>query len=125
MKRDKIIYWVATSIVTLMGLMAGFMYFTNPMVSEGFKHLGFPDYFRIELGIAKLIGAVVLVLPMISTRIKEWAYTGFAIVFISAAIAHGVVEGPAAIISPLVSLLFLIVSYIFFGKVNRSKLVKA
>ena len=25
-------------------------YFTNPMVAQGFHHLGFPDYFRQELG---------------------------------------------------------------------------
>src|ERR1700740_2322224 len=104
MKRDKIIYWIATSIAAFMGLMAGNMYFANPMVAEGFKHLGFPDYFRVELGVAKILGAIVLLTPMIPARIKEWAYAGFGIVYISAAIAHGVVEGPASIGGPIISL---------------------
>ncbi|MCD6066950.1 MAG: hypothetical protein K0S33_1776 [Bacteroidetes bacterium] len=124
MKKDKIIYWIATSIVGLMGAMAGIMYFANPMVAEGFKLLGFPDYFRVELGIAKLIGVLVLLIPAIALRFKEWAYAGFGIVFISAAIAHGVVEGPANAVSPLVSLLFLVVSYVYFTKVNKYKEVR-
>lgn len=121
MKRDKIIYWIATGLVALSGIMAGVMYFANPMVAEGFKHLGFPDYFRIELGIAKLIGAAVLILPMIGSRVKEWAYAGFTIVYISAGIAHGVVEGAAAAMSPVISLLFLVVSYVYFSKLQKHK----
>jgi len=34
-------------------------------------HLGFPDYFRIELAFAKTIGALVLIIPKIPIRIKE------------------------------------------------------
>ncbi|TGN11195.1 DoxX family protein [Leptospira ilyithenensis] len=63
-------------------------YFANPQVAKGFKHLGFPDYFRVELAIAKIFGAIVLVIPQISGRIKEWAYAGPGITFISAANAH-------------------------------------
>ena len=57
--------------------------------------MGFPDYFRIELAIAQLIGAFALILPMVSNRIKEWAYAAFTIVFISATTAHLVVDGMA------------------------------
>lgn len=123
MKRDKIIYWVVTSIVALMGLMAGVMYFANPMVAEGFKLLGFPDYFRVELGTAKIIGALVLILPMMPNRVKEWAYAGFAIVFISASISHGVVQGAGAAVSPMISLVLLVVSYVYFNKVSGDKVV--
>jgi len=34
--------------------------------------------------------------------IKEWAYAGFAIVFISASITHGVVQGAGAAINLIV-----------------------
>jgi hypothetical protein len=123
MKRDKIFYWITTSIVALMGLMAGIMYFTSPFIGEEFKHLGFPDYFRIELGTAKLFGAFALILPMVANRIKEWAYAGFTIAFISASIAHTVVEGLSAAISPLLSLLFLVISYVYYIKLNKYKAV--
>jgi hypothetical protein len=123
MKTTKIVYWIVTSIVVLMNAMAGVMYFTSPMVAEGFKYMGFPDYFRVELGTAKLIGALVLILPMVPARIKEWAYAGFGITFISAIIAHSVVQGPATAVSPLVSLILLVVSYIYFNKMNKLKQV--
>lgn len=121
MKRAKLFYWGATSIVALMGVMAGIMYFTSPMMAAEFKHLGFPDYLRIELGIAKVVGAFALVLPIIANRIKEWTYAGFAIVFTSAIIAHSVVEGVSAAISPMVALFFLVVSYVYFTKLQGDK----
>jgi hypothetical protein len=56
--------------------------------AEDLRALGFPDYFRIELVIAKIIGAVLLLIPQLPSRIKEWIYAGFAITMISAMIAH-------------------------------------
>jgi DoxX-like family len=52
-----------------------------------FGHLGFPAYFRVELSWAKLLGVVLLLVPM-PARLKEWAYAGFAITLASALIAH-------------------------------------
>lgn len=116
MKKNKIIYWTATLLMLLSGVSTAPMYFTNPMFSETFHHLGFPDYFRIELGVFKIVGAMVLVLPMISAKFKEWAYAGFAITFISAFIAHSVADGFPASVFPLIPLAFLVVSYIYFHK---------
>lgn len=55
---------------------------------EGLKSLGFPDFFRIELAVLKLIAAVVIVLPYTPIRIKEWAYAGVAIFLVTAIVAH-------------------------------------
>jgi hypothetical protein len=121
MKKNKIIYWTTTGLIGLMMLFSGSQYFLNPKVVEGFTHFGFPDYFRIELGIAKLIGALVLLIPQIPTRVKEWAYAGFGIVFISASIAHYNNGDPIAnVISPMVFLAILIVSNIYLHKVKQA-----
>src|SRR5438067_12470756 len=67
-----------------------------PQVAEAFTHLGFPDYFRVELSWAKLIGVVLLLAPA-PARLKEWVYAGFAIDLASAVIAHpSVGDGPDA-----------------------------
>ena len=67
-----------------------------PQVAQAFTHLGFPDYFRIELSWAKFLGLALLVAPA-PTRLKEWAYAGFAITIVSALIAHfSVGDGPEA-----------------------------
>lgn len=120
-KTDKVLYWSATSIVALMGFTAGILYFINPLVAKEIENLGFPDYFRIELGAAKLIGATILIVPFFSNRIKEWAYAGFTIVFISAIIAHISIEGFSTVINPVVSLSLLAISYLYFNKINKHK----
>jgi uncharacterized membrane protein YphA (DoxX/SURF4 family) len=96
--------------------LSAFAYFTNQMVAEGFHHLGFPSYFRVELGTAKIIGAIILLAPL-PARLKEWAYAGFTIVFISAAIAHIASGDPASkFMAPILFLAVLIVSYVTWSK---------
>jgi len=115
-KTIKIIYWISTSLISLMMIFSACSYFANPKVKQGFRHLGFPDYFRVELSIAKLLGAIVLIAP-IKGLIKEWAYAGFAVTFISAFIAHTVSGDPVSNrIGPIVFLLVLVLSYFTYRK---------
>jgi len=111
MKAIKITYWTTTSIVALMMIYSTYAYLTQAAVAQGFTHLGFPSYFRVELAIAKLIGGIILLTPL-NSRIKEWAYAGFAITFLSAFIAHTASGDPVAMrIMPLMFLVILAVSY--------------
>lgn len=122
MKGLKIGYWIATGLLSTMMLFSAYAYFTNEDVKMAFTHVGFPDYFRIELGAAKLIGAIVLLLPL-APRIKEWAYAGFTITFVSAFIAHVSVGDPVqAAVSPLIALALLITSYILKYKLSKAKI---
>ena len=126
MKKNKVIYWAATGIITLMMVFSAYSYFSKPELTAAFKHLGFPDYFRIELAIAKFLGALVLIIPAIPVKIKEWAYAGFAITFLSATIAHINSGDPAAMaITPLVLLAVLIVSNIYLYKKNQLTVVNS
>ena len=118
MKTLKIIYWTTTSIVALMMTYSAYAYLTQPAIEQGFQHLGFPGYFRIELAIAKFIGAVLLLVP-VSAAIKEWVYAGFAITFISAFIAHTASgDSLSYSIMPLIFLAVLVTSYITFHKAH-------
>ncbi len=119
MKTNSIIYWITTGILGLVMLFSGYSYLTNPELEIAFKTLGFLDYFRVELAIAKIIGVVVLVIPQIPERIKEWAYAGFGIAFVSATIAHLHNNDAAAkVIAPLIFLVILIFSNIYMHKVS-------
>ncbi len=116
MKAIKIIYWATTVIVALMMAYSAYAYLTQPAIAQAFQHLGFPGYFRVELAIAKLIGAIILLTPA-SARIKEWAYAGFAITFISALIAHTASGDPVNYrIMPVVFLALLAVSHVMYIK---------
>ena len=89
-------FWIVTALFCLQTGFTAYAQLRLPQVAEAFTHLGFPDYFRVELTCAKLLGVVLLLAPM-PARIKEWAYAGFAITLGSALIAHlAVGDGPEA-----------------------------
>jgi len=122
MKKHKIIFWVTTSIVSLMMIFSAISYFTKPEMMEGMNRIGFPDFFVKELGIFKIIGALVLIIPQFPTRIKEWGYAGFGIVFISASIAHLNAGDPSIMVAaPIVFLVLLVLSNVFYHKTKSLK----
>ena len=95
-KATTIAYWIATALFCLQMSFTAYAQLRLPQVAAAFAHLGFPDYFRVELSWAKLVGVVLLLAP-VPVRLKEWAYAGFAFDLGSALIAHlSVGDGPEA-----------------------------
>ena len=81
-------YWVATGLVAIAALSGGLNYLSaTHHAIENFQHIGYPQQLRILLGIAKVAGAIVLLLPRLPT-LKEWAYAGFTFTWIAATVAH-------------------------------------
>lgn len=121
MKTNKIIYWATTGIISVMMIFSAYGYFTNPDMKAAFVHLGFPDYFRIELGVLKVFGALALILPQVPDKIKSFAYFGFALTFVSASIAHFASGDPIAVsTAPIIFLVILGVSYYFQNKLKKT-----
>lgn len=77
MKKVNLFYWIVT------GLFAAFMIFSSisnvtsspEAVQFLSDHLGYPKYIIPFLGVAKILGAIALLLPQLR-RLKEWAYAG-------------------------------------------------
>src|SRR5688572_31716184 len=110
MKRN-IAYWGTTGLVTSVALLGGFTYVTNsPEAVENFRHVGYPQQLRVLLGIGKLAGAIVLLLPRLPT-LKEWAYAGFTFMWIAATVAHHLVADGKSLL-PVALLGLLAVSYL-------------
>lgn len=73
MKRINIAYWIIT------GLFSAFMIFSSiggvtldeNAVAYLHDHLGYPLYFIQIISVAKILGAIAIVLPMVPTRVKE------------------------------------------------------
>ncbi len=119
MKRIKIAFWITTSLFSGLMLLSGVTYIVSPQAVQAFEHLGLPSYFRIELAIAKLIGALVLLLPWSGSKVKEWAYSGFTITLISAFVAHlSVGDDIGKVIAPIMVFLLLFASYISRDKLT-------
>jgi len=123
MKKEKIIFWTATTIIALFeGVMPALTSQTE-LAKQGISHLGYPVYFGNVLVVFKVLGVLVLVIPAIPKRVKEWAYAGFTFNFIFAAISHGVVDGVnVQTFFPLVILGILAISYIYYHKLNSENI---
>lgn len=85
-------------------------------VAAFMKTLGYPDYFTVFIGAAKILGSVALVIPGYY-RVKEWAYAGLFFDLIGAIYSMICTTGIAA------SLLFMALpliagalSYIYYHK---------
>jgi len=88
LSKGKIIgFWILTAFFCLQIGFTAYAQLRLPQVAEMFTHLGFPDYFRVELSWAKFLGVALLLAP-VPARLKEWAYAGFGITLGSALIAH-------------------------------------
>ncbi|GAA4326822.1 DoxX family protein [Mucilaginibacter gynuensis] len=120
MKNIKILYWLFTLMFSLWMLLNARAYLTNDEAKVLCRQLGFPDYFRVELAIAKTLGALVLLIPWFKGALKEWAYAGFAFTVISGLIAHVATGDPIGyLISALIALSFLLISYVTYHRLQK------
>lgn len=94
MRAINVAYWVCT------GLLAAFMAVSSipdllgvPQALVVFERLGYPAYLLPFLGVAKLFGVIVLLVPRFP-RLKEWAYAGFAFDSVGALYSHIYVGDP-------------------------------
>ena len=119
MRKEKIIYWTSTGIVAAVMLWSAYNFTFNPEMKDAFAHLGLPNWFRIELTIAKLLGSVALLITRVPRKIKEFVYFGFGITLISASIAHlSSGDNIWFEVGHSFFLISLIISYLYYQKIT-------
>jgi uncharacterized membrane protein YphA (DoxX/SURF4 family) len=118
MKKTNLTYWILTGLAAAMILLSSIPNILSvpDAVALVVNHLGYPAYFLPMIGVAKLFGAVAILIPGFP-RIKEWAYAGL-IYDLSAAIYSAISVGdPAGKWLPiLVPIILLASSYVFHHK---------
>ncbi len=123
MKNAKVIYWILTTLFVLMMILdglAGVLHVTG--ADEALAYLGYPAYLSTIIGFAKILGAIALLQPGFRT-VKEWAYAGFAFIFIGAFWSHFSVGSGFGFLSvPLIMLAIMFLSYFLLRKVEGEKL---
>jgi hypothetical protein len=105
-KKHKRLYWLAKGFLVFFMLFSAYYSWSH---AKDLRLLGFPGYFRVELVTAKVIGAILLLFPQVSLRVKEWIYAGFGIAMISALIAH-ICSG-----DPLSKILFVSIDFLLIA----------
>lgn len=119
MKSVKITFWISTLLIGLF-IIPGIFFINTPFAMEGIKHLGLPMWFHWELGILKVVAAIVILLPFAGNRIKEWAYFGLFLDVLSAFFALAWVDGfIGSTFFPLIIFAILAVSYWSHHKLNK------
>lgn len=118
MKRISLIYWIVT------GLFAAFMIFSSisnvtlapEAVAMLSGRLGYPEYIIPFLGVAKILGAIAILVPSFR-RIKEWAYAGLFFDLFGAFFSLLKVEGPQpSVFFMLIFIGLLLASYFLWHK---------
>ncbi len=123
MKRNKIIFWVATTIIILWeGVMPlSTLIFSPQYATTGTEPLGYPDYFAYTLIICKALGVLAISYPGVPAKLKEWAYAGLTFSLIYAFISHACVDQNIGfMLLPLVVLGILAVSYRYNIKIQKN-----
>ena len=123
MKKINILYWTFTGLFALVMLLSGIQ---NALVTPDsvaiLKHLGYPEYIIPFLGVAKILGAIAIVLPGIP-RLKEWAYAGLFFDLIGATYSAIMTDG---LQPPMAGMLIFFglfaLSYIYYHKRQRALL---
>ncbi len=106
---QKILYWVATIWLSLgMASSAAVQLMRIPEGVQSVTHLGYPEYLLTILGVWKILGIVVLLVPGLPV-LKEWAYAGFFFVASGAMTSHLIMRDPFGEVFPSVLLLVLTV----------------
>lgn len=112
MKAVNLTYWISTALLSGWMIFSAWAYLSDqPMIADAFASLGYPGYFAALLGVAKLMGAFVLLVPRIPL-FKEWAYAGFTFTFVGALWSHLASGQPGAIVLPVFAMIILAVSYV-------------
>lgn len=116
----KTIYWLSTILISLFLLLSSYTYLFNKATIEGVKDLGFPDFFRIQLAVLKIIAVVFLLVSFIPVQVKEWTYAGVGLFLVTAFIAHLKHKDSIGILILLIFLFaVLCISNIYLNKTLR------
>lgn len=122
LKTTKTIYWIGASLTSLWFGTSGVCELTkNPIVWDITLQLGYPAYFIYVLGVAKLAGIAVLLIPNKLLRLKEWVFAGIFFDIIFAFCSKLIVIGPLATTDAIVAFTIVTITYVMFQKLYPTK----
>lgn len=123
-KKNKIIYWVSTIVFAALMIFSSIGGLQPSQQAIQFMHdvLGYPVYFIQFLSIAKLLGAIAILIPSLK-RIKEWAYAGLFFDLIGAVVSGIASSGKfdPMMLTLLIWIIPGMVSYCYWHKTQHIK----
>jgi hypothetical protein len=114
-KRNKIIYWLATSLLALGMFASGLQQILHTQtIMDLMVPLGYPSYFFYIIGVWKILAVIAILTPGFKL-LKEWAYAGLFFVMTGALISHLAIGDfdAKSIMGPVFQTVFIILSWYF------------
>lgn len=119
LRKEKIIYRTGVILLAVWFGASGILEITkNPLVWDHTILMGYPPYFITALGIAKIAGVIVLLIPNRLSWLKEWVFAAFFFDVIFAFISGYSFPGIIDIVKPGVAFTLILITYIMFRKIN-------
>jgi hypothetical protein len=116
-KTTQAIYWAGIVLTSLWFGASGFFELTtNPVVWGITVQLGYPAHFIYILGVAKLSGVVVLLIPNKLLRLKEWVFAGIFFDILFAFFSKIAVLGFSATTDAIIAFIMVAITYWMFRK---------
>jgi len=116
-KTSTIIYRAGIALTSLWFGTSGFCELThNPLVWNITLQLGYPPHFIYILGVAKVAGVAVLLIPNRLIRLKEWFFAGVFFDILFAFFSKVSVLGFPATIDTFVAFGIVTTTYLLFRK---------
>ena len=123
-KTTKIIYWAGAIFMSIWFGASGFFELTkNPVVWDITQQLGYPPHFIYILGVFKIAGVLVLLLPNRLLRLKEWVFAGMFFDILFAFFSKIAVLGFPSTIDAIVAFYVLTMTYLMFRKLYSPELI--
>ena len=123
-KTTKIIYWAGAIFMSLWFGASGFFELTkNPVVWDISLKLGYPPHFIYILGVFKITGVLVLLVPNRLLRLKEWVFAGMFFDILFAFFSKVAVLGFSATADAVIAFSVLAVTYVMFRKLYSPELI--
>ena len=103
MKRINLAYWIITALFSAFMIFSSIGGLTLNEQAVDYLHvkMGYPLYFIQFISVAKIIGAIAILLPMLPARVKEWAYFGLFIDLVAAVISFWAIRDPVSTWAPM------------------------
>jgi uncharacterized membrane protein YphA (DoxX/SURF4 family) len=119
-KNKKVAFWTMTFLISAFFILSGYMEITkNPATYPKTLRMGYPPYFITLLGIAKLIGSAVFMIPVFS-RLREWVFAAFTIDVIFAFASGYNIQSYADCVKAAIVFAILMFTYWLFVDIDRA-----
>jgi hypothetical protein len=123
-KTTNIIYWSGAIFMSLWFGASGILeLIKSPFVWDITLQLGYPPHFIYILGVFKVLGVIVLLIPNKLLKLKEWVFLGMFFDITFAFFSKVAVIGLSSTTDAVIAFIVLSVTYLMFRRVYSHELI--